>query len=607
MEIINWGAVVGARARMLLFTFLLAGLLHGVSADAAFADVKPGKPNIVILLVDDAALMDFGIYGGEAHTPNIDALAARGALFTQYRSSPLCAPSRAMLLTGMDNHRNGVATIPEVIPPEQEGKPGYTLSLEPGVATLADYLRDAGYRTYMTGKWHLGSGKGDLPDSHGFDRSFALDASGADNWEDKSFMPFYSEAPWYEDGKPADLPKDFYSSKFIVNKMIRYIDEGDSAAPFFAYVAFQAIHIPVQAPAEFTAHYKGIYDKGWEALRKARHEKAVEEGLVPKDAKLAPMPKGSRPWNSLSKDEQALYAARMQVNAGMLEAMDFYVGRLIGHLKAKGFYDNTIFVVTSDNGPAPSRGDNNWQLALWMKFNGYHLGMKNIGEKGSWGFIGPEWANAAASPGDLFKFYAASGGVRVPFVIAGPGVPHERVQSFAMVTDVAPTLLELAGVAPDETGRRPMTGRSLVPVLDGEAQHTYGPDDPAGIEVSGNTGFYLDGYKITRNMAPMGDGEWRLYDIKADPGETTDLSEAKPEMKQKLLMAYAAYAKKMGVLEMPKGYSSTAQLDRNTRERVLALHPWIRIVGIIVVLSVLAGLIWGIRSIVLRRRAGRAA
>jgi arylsulfatase/uncharacterized sulfatase len=151
-----------------------------------------------------------------------------------------------------------------------------------------------------------------------------------------------------------------------------------------------------------------------------------------------------------------------------------------------------------------------------------------------------------------------------------------------------------------------MTGRSLVPVLDGEAQHTYGPDDPAGIEVSGNTGFYLDGYKITRNMAPMGDGEWRLYDIKADPGETTDLSEAKLEMKQKLLMAYAAYAKKMGVLEMPKGYSSTAQLDRNTRERVLALHPWIRIVGIIVVLSVLAGLIWGIRSIVLRRRAGKA-
>lgn len=592
------------RMRVLILSALLAGLTHNAPA---LAEIETGKPNIVVLLVDDAALMDFGVYGGEARTPNIDALAGRGALFTQYRSSPLCAPSRAMLLTGMDNHRNGVATIPEVIPPEQEGKPGYTLSLEPGVATLADYLKEAGYRTYMTGKWHLGSAEGDLPVSHGFDRSFALDASGADNWEDKSYMPFYAEAPWYEDGKPAALPEDFYSSEFIVDKAIGYIDEGDSAAPFFAYVAFQAIHIPVQAPAEFTGNYDGVYDEGWEALREARHEKAIAQGLVPKGAKLAPMPEGSRRWSALSKDEQKLYAARMQVNAGMLEAMDFHVGRLIDHLKAKGLYENTIFVVTSDNGPEPSRGDDNWQLALWMKFNGYHTGMKNIGEKGSWGFIGPEWANAAASPSDLFKFYAASGGVRVPFVMAGPGIPHERVQSFAMVTDVAPTLLELAGIAPDATGRRSMTGRSLVSVLEGDAPHTYGPDDPAGFEVSGNTGFYLDGYKITRNMAPMGDGKWRLYDIGADPGETTDLSATRPETKQKLLAAYETYARKMGILEMPKGYSSTGQLNINTRKKIFAHYPWIPVVRVVLILLALVGILWGVRIIVLRRRAGRSA
>ncbi|NIJ42030.1 arylsulfatase/uncharacterized sulfatase [Parvibaculum indicum] len=603
VNIKSWPTLTAHMHRLALALFL-AGFVHGLPASA---DTGPGKPNIVVLLVDDAALMDFGVYGGEARTPNIDALAGRGALFTQYRSSPLCAPSRAMLLTGMDNHRNGVATIPEVIPPEQEGKPGYTLSLEPGVATLADYLKEAGYRTYMTGKWHLGSAEGDLPVSHGFDRSFALDASGADNWEDKSYMPFYAEAPWYEDGQPAALPEDFYSSEFIVDKAIVYIDEGDSDAPFFAYVAFQAIHIPVQAPADFTDNYDGVYDEGWEALREARHEKAVAEGLVPKDAKLAPMPKGSRAWSALNEDEQKLYAARMQVNAGMLEAMDFHVGRLIEHLEMKGLYENTIFVVTSDNGPEPSRGDDNWQLALWMKFNGYHTGMKNIGEKGSWGFIGPEWANAAASPSDLFKFYAASGGVRVPFVMAGPGIPHERVQSFAMVTDVAPTLLELVGIAPDATGRRPMTGRSLVPVLKGDAPHTYGPDDPAGIEVSGNTGFYLDGYKITRNLPPMGDGKWRLYDIEADPGETTDLSAAQPGIKQKLLMAYEAYAEEMGILEMPEGYSSTEQLNINTRKKIFAQYPWIPVLRILVILLVLAGILWGIRIVVWRRRGGKAA
>ena len=571
----------------------------GLAPVVVTAAEQGAKPNVVVLLVDDAALMDFGIYGGEARTPNIDALAGRGAMFTQYRSSPLCAPSRAMLLTGMDNHQNGVATIPEVIPSEQVGKPGYTLSLEPGVATLADYLRAAGYRTYMTGKWHLGSEHGDLPDGHGFDHSFALDASGADNWEDKPYMPFYAEAPWFEDGKEADLPADFYSSKFIVNKMIDYIDAGDAAQPFFAYVAFQAIHIPVQAPPEFTAHYKGVYDAGWEVMRAARHARAMEKGLVPQGSKLAPMPKSARPWASLSEDDRKLYASRMEVNAGMLEAMDFHVGKLIEHLKEKGQYENTIFVVTSDNGPEPSRGDDSVLTKIWMDFNGYHIGPENMGEKGSWGFIGPEWANAAASPSDLFKFYAASGGVRVPFVMAGPGVPQTRISSFALVTDIAPTLLTLAGVTPDTAGLRPMTGRSLVPVMEGKVAQTYGPSDPVGIEVSGNTGFYLDGHKITRNMPPQGDGQWRLYDINADPGEVTDLSAAKPELKQKLIAAYDTYAQSMGILPMPEGYDAVAQINKNIAMRMLKRDGWKLVVFGLGLVAIVFGVVWGIR----RRRA----
>jgi len=213
-------------------TLLAIGAMLGVSATGASAETRP---NVVVLLVDDAGLMDFSAFGGEANMPNIDRLAAAGAMFTGYRTSPSCAPSRAMLLTGVDNHRTGIATIPEIVRSEDRSKPGYSMSLEPGVQTVADRLKASGYRTYMTGKWHLGSDEGDLPNHHGFDRSFALDASGADNWEQKPYMPYYATGPWFEDGVAADLPEDFYSSKFLIDKMIDYIDEdAGSDEPFFA-------------------------------------------------------------------------------------------------------------------------------------------------------------------------------------------------------------------------------------------------------------------------------------------------------------------------------------------------------------------------------------
>ncbi|MFN8959699.1 MAG: sulfatase-like hydrolase/transferase, partial [Hyphomonadaceae bacterium] len=202
-------------------------LIAGAGSAAGQASTKGAatktKPNVVIILFDDAALMDLGIYGGEAKTPNIDAIARRGTRFNRYSTSPLCSPSRAMLLTGLTNHQAGVATIKEVLPKEHVGKPGYGLHLEPNAATLPERLRLAGYQTFMSGKWHLGDGPGQLPGSHGFDRSFALDASGADNWDDKPYMPFYNEAPWFEDDKPTSYPSGQFSSTVIVNKMLDYL------------------------------------------------------------------------------------------------------------------------------------------------------------------------------------------------------------------------------------------------------------------------------------------------------------------------------------------------------------------------------------------------
>lgn len=552
------------------------------------------RPNILVVVVDDAAFMDFGVYGGEARTPAIDALAARGTRFSSYHSSPLCSPSRAMLLTGVDNHRTGVATIEEVLPAEHVGMPGYGLRLEPGVQTIATRLKTAGYRTYMAGKWHLGHGPGDLPNAHGFDRSLALDASGADNWAPKPYMPYYQTAPWFEDGQPADMPAEYYSSEMLVDRTIDYLRaDADRPEPFFAYLAFQAMHIPVQAPAEYTARYAGRFDAGWEVLRQERWQRARALGLVPADAALAAPPDGLRAWDGLSDDERAIYAKSMAVYAGMLEAMDHHIARLLAWLDERGQLDDTIIVITSDNGPEPSDPVHQAGMNIWMALNGYSWDVATLGEPGSLAFIGREWATAVASPHHLFKFYTSEGGTRVPFIIAGPGLPAGlHIDTPAFVTDVAPTLLDIAG-AP-AAGGVAMTGRSLRPVLEGRAERTHPQDAPVGMEVAGNAALFKGDLKLVRNQPPYGDGEWRLYDIATDPGETADLAAARPELTATMRRDYDAYAQTMGVQPMPAGYDVHHQIRVNAIAKQLSFFRWH--------LAAAAATLLGVAVLVVRRR-----
>ena len=524
------------------------------------------QPNIVILLVDDGGFMDFGGFGGEARTPNIDRLADAGVRFSNYHTSPLCAPSRAMLLTGLDSHRTGIGTIPEVVTDDQAGQPGYGLALRPGIETIADRLKGANYETFMTGKWHLGRGKGNLPDSHGFDRSFALDASGADNWEQKPFMPFYEEAPWFEDGKPARLPEDFYSSRFLVDKMIEYLGDHDPDRPFLAYVAFQAVHIPVQAPKEFTDNYEGVYADGWQATLERRFERAKALGLVPEDAVAPAMHPALRKWEMLTPEEQAHMERRMMVNAGMIEAMDFHAGRLISYLKERGEFDNTIFIVTSDNGPEFSDPTADQSFRLWMSMNGYHDKLEGMGEKGSMGAIGPEWASAAAVPGSLFKMYASEGGTRVPLIMAGPGVAPERFNdALSFVTDITPTVLDLAGLGTPEG----VDGRSLVPVLQGQADGVYNEGEPVGLEVAGNSALFRGRYKLTRNTLPHGDATWRLHDLARDPAESEDISASHPDLRAQMLADYERYADQLNVVPLSEDFDIAAQIEANTRRKMM--------------------------------------
>lgn len=531
------------------------------------------RPNVVVILVDDAGLTDFAPFGGEAQMPHIQTLADRGTKFSNYHTSPLCAPSRAMLLTGIDNHRTGIATIPEVLTDNQAGQPGYSMFLEPGVTTLAERLKAAGYSTYMTGKWHLGGREQDLPNGHGFDRSFALDASGADNWEQKPYMGYYDFAPWYEDGKAANLPEDFYSSKFIVDRMISYLDSDQQPSPrqpFFSYLAFQAIHIPVQAPREITDSYNGVYDQGWHRLRERRQQRAIELGLISADAPLAEMPAGSKDWQSLSPEDRALYARSMQVQAAMLESMDSHIGRFIAYLKARGELANTLFIVTSDNGPEPSDPLAVSGMQTWMNFNGYNRRLDNLGERGSMVAIGPEWASASASPLNMFKFYAAEGGIRVPLIIAGPEIAEQSWQSaITMVTDIAPTVLDYLNISEQPAAAVTITGRSMMPLLEGSASAIYSEDEAIGMEVSGNSALIKGDYKLSRNSPPHGDNIWRLYNLALDPGESNDLRALQPVRFNQLMEHYRAYESEFGVIAPTAGFDFIAQTRRNSVKKLL--------------------------------------
>lgn len=527
------------------------------------------QPNIVLILIDDAGFTDLGVYGSEINTPNIDSLAASGVMFSNFHTAPTCAPSRAMLMTGVPSHRAGVATLDHLRPPEQADHPSYRGELASDVPTLAEHLRQAGYASYITGKWHLGHSPESLPVARGFDRSFILDASGADNWSQRTYLPQYEQADWFEDDQRGTLPDDFYSSEFLVDKMIEFIDQTESGQPFFSYIGFQAIHIPVQAPREYIERYNGVYDAGWEVQRQRRHDAAIARGLLPADATLGPVPERLRQWEDLSDAERERSIRSMQINAGMLEAMDFHLGRLINHLKATGAYDNSVFLVLSDNGPEHNHPTADAGFRLWLRLEGYSQDINTLGERGSYASIGPEWAIAGSAAGSLFKFHASEGGTRVPLIMSGPGIPASGVlHPFSFMTDLVPTILDLTGT-PALTSGPAFTGRSLIDVLKGTAPAVYGPDDAIALEASGQSAVFKGDYKLVRNLDQYGDGGWRLHNVVVDPGETRDLSAEQPERVAQMLRDYDNFTAENGVLPMPPGYSGERMIADASTQKII--------------------------------------
>ncbi|MEM7183151.1 MAG: sulfatase-like hydrolase/transferase [Spirochaetota bacterium] len=525
------------------------------------------KPNIVLILVDDSGLMDFGTFGGEAKTPHIDRLARQGTMLTNFHASPVCAPSRAMLVTGIDSHLTGVANLPEMLPSSYENQPGYQGVLNNRVQTVATRLKEVGYRTYVSGKWHLGHDKNTLPPARGFDRSFILAGSGASNYQTKGYLPFKMKAQWFADGKETSLPDNFYSSKDYIQKTIAFHEtEENKNSPFFSYIAFQAL----QAPQKFVKPYLEVYQEGWDVLRQKRFAKAKAMGIIPATASMNDMFPQFQKWEELSPAEKEQYTNDMAVLAGMLEAMDHYIGQYIKYLQEKGLYQNTIFIIASDNGP----DGGNYNVSLmqaWRKSQGYHRDKSRIGEKGYFGAIGPEFAYALASPFSFFKYYAGEGGVRTPLIISGKNIPGgQQSNEFCFITDVVPTILELAGMeAKSNKLYTQITGKSLLPHLKNLSVPVYQEDEGVGMEAANSASYYQGDFKIVKNNIPLGDNKWYMYNLRKDPGETKDISKMYPEKFTTMITSYTTYAKAVGVIAMEEGYSAEKEVGKKSVKKVL--------------------------------------
>ena len=578
-------------AFLALWFFSVGMVAHAASPKA--------PPNIVVLVADDWGFTDVGAYGSEIATPHIDALAKRGAKFSNFHTASVCSPTRAMLLTGVDNHRNGVGNMPETTPAAHEGKPGYEGVLNDRAVTLATLLKDRGYHTYITGKWHLGKTPSTLPGKRGFERSFIQADSGSDNWENRTYMMLYDKAYWFEQDKEVQLPKDFYSSTLFVDKAMDFIDAGRAdGKPFFTYIGFQANHIPLQAPKALVDKYKGRYDAGWAVLRQERHARAVALGLIPKGSPMVTLA-STLDWNTLSANEKREHAKHMEVYAAMAEAMDHEIGRLVSHLKARGQYDNTVFVFLSDNGSDPADPLNIAASRAYVRMN-YDTQAQALGGKGTFAANGPSWASATVSPLQGYKYFAGEGGLRVPLVISGiPGMTKDQLSlAFTHVTDIVPTLLEAVGI-PNHQGNyqgtavEPLIGRSMLPMLLGQVKTVHSADQPIGYELAGSAALFKGDYKLVKNIAPLGDGQWRLYNLLADPGEVRDIAATEPERFKTMLADYEAYALANGVLPIPKDFDLQKNglrfgIQHFLIPKLQAIAPWVAM-GLVLLVGAVIG------------------
>jgi arylsulfatase len=520
----------------------------------------PSAPNFLIIVADDLGWSDLAPFGGEISTPNLSELAQRGTLMTNFYVASTCAPTRAMLMTGVDNHLAGVGAFPGTSTPNQVGR-NYEGQLHNGVVTLAEALRAKGYHTMLSGKWHLSLDEEQRPHNRGFDRSFTLITGGASHFADQlpigpTLTPLY-----LEDGAPVQLPPDFYSSISYTDKLLEYLVERDADRPFFALLSYTAPHDPLHVPDDWMDRNKGKYDDGPAATRLARTNRLKDLGLIPEAAELWELPNFPhwyphhfKAWEDRSDEQRAEDVRPMEIYASMIELMDDQIGRVIEALEERGELDNTYILFFSDNGASVTaplvypHSSEDWLRAHWDR------DPLNAGRPGSFSVLGREWASAAGAPFRMYKGSVTEGGVRSPFIVTGPTVAKNyRSDSLSHVTDIVPTLFELVGLIetdePIYDNKELPSGASLLPAWSAgaNAERKF-----FATEYFGNGAVRRDNWKAVYFTDPSGlSGRWELFDLSADPGETSDLAGAHPDVLNLLISDYDTWSETVA-LEPPQ-------------------------------------------------------
>ena len=507
---------------------LLALLVTPLAALAA------AHPNVVVILVDDMGFSDIGCYGGEIPTPNLDRLAAGGLRFTQFYNTGRCCPTRASLLTGLYPHQAGVGHMMENKGPRY---PGYQGRLHDSTVTLGELLRPAGYFTAMVGKWHVGQEQGVAPSNRGFDRSLNAAAGGF-------YQPGSPRAKLFLNGEAIAnddrrLPPHWYSTDLWTDFGLRFIDEARAARkPFLLYLAHNAPHFPLQAPAADIARFRGRYQAGWEKLRLERHARQKALGLVSPDWPLAPRADAVAAWDSLSAAERDRFDHLMAVYAACVYRMDLAVGRLVDGLRERGELDRTLILFLRDNGgnaesgPAGrTEGEPTDATSQW--------------------YCGESWALLQNTPFRRYKHYNHEGGIATPLIAHWPaGIPARgefRTQPGHLI-DLMPTIAEVAGATyPASVNGRPipaMEGRSLLPAFRNEPIAR----EALFWEHEGNAAVRVGDWKLVRQGRS---GPWELYDLSRDRTELRNLAATEPARARDLAARWDAWAARTNVLPYP--------------------------------------------------------
>ncbi|MCO5724145.1 arylsulfatase [Robiginitalea marina] len=530
----------GSRPNLVVLLILLLSL--GSCAEKPEKPIPKRPPNILLIVADDLGYTDLGSYGGDIETPNLDTLAAAGVRFSRFHTSPLCAPTRAMLLSGNDNHIAGMGVQGRI-----PGQFGYEGHLTDRIVPVPRLLQDGGYHTFMAGKWHLGMEPENNPLQKGFVRSFVNLRGAGNHYDDQGIFEETPRSLYTEDGKPAPWPQGAYSTDFYTDKLIAYMDEALAQnKPFFGFAAYTSPHWPLQVDEKYWKKYEGRYDAGYETLKARRLESLKAAGMVPENAVLPPNHERVIPWDSLTADQQKMEARKMELYAGMVDNLDVNVGRLIRHLKETGQFENTLIVFMSDNGAA---AEDFYHHPHYGPFIQKHFteDYEAMGKANSFISYGPQWAEAGSSPFRYFKEFPTEGGTVAPMIVAGPGIQGRNAihDEFLTLMDLAPTFYDLAGVTYPEQfeGKEvfPLRGTSILPFLSGKADAIHPDDYVFGLELH-NYGMIRKGdWKLTNTSDPFNEGAFALYNLADDLAETNDLKATEPQKYAELMEAWKAF------------------------------------------------------------------